>query len=162
MAYAKITKINFFKWITEHYIQLERKTLPYLCKFSGFTEKDGKVFAKVEFSGQFAAQEVELEKIIEQNLFEYFSPIDKKRLFQAFHNKDRYKLTDRYLCHDKKIEMVVLTDVITNHQITFPAHMIVSDNELIERISRQDVKRISFISAMDFFKNLFKEKNNAH
>jgi len=83
----KIGVFCFFKWLSEQYIQLERKTLPYSLKLGYFPDsrnfvlKNGKIFMKVEFSGQKDAIEIELSEIIEQNLFEYFSPADKKKDF---------------------------------------------------------------------------------
>ena len=158
----KGTIFNFFKWIAEHYIQLERKTLPYPFKLGlfennkHFSIKNGKFLAKIEFSGQANTVEFELAQIIEQNLVEYFSPVDKKKLFSLYYNQEKLTLTDSYYCPENQSEMVILTDLFSQNKITMPVHLASENDQLIEQLSRKDVKNVAFLAATDYFKNIFK------
>jgi len=54
--------------------------------------------------------------------------------------------------------MVVLTNKITGNEIRLPACKVTEDNKLITKISKMDIKIISWVSAMDFFKNFLTDK----
>jgi hypothetical protein len=73
--------ITFVKWLTEKYIELEKRTLPYPCKLIGIKYNQNQKLIQIQFSGQSHAIEVNIDIIIEKNLFEYFSPQDKKTPF---------------------------------------------------------------------------------
>lgn len=150
----KSTVFSFFKWMANQYIQLERKTLPYTCKFGGLLQRSGNVFVIVEFSGQLNTIEIELSKLVEENLFEFFCPDDKKKIFSAFYNSDRFKLSGRYYCRERKIEMVVLTEILTGNNMTLPAHMVSDNDKMIELLSRKDVKSVCATSAVEFTRNI--------
>ena len=158
----KVNLFQIFKWLSERYIQLEKQTLAYPCRLSYFDNnklfisKKGKVFVKIEFSGQKEIVDAELSQIIEQNLFEYFSPTDKKKIFSSYYNTEQFKLTDSYYCQEKKTEMAVLTEILTGHIITQPAYLISENEILLNQLSSKDIKKLSFLSASEHFKMLFK------
>lgn len=166
---SKNRNINIFyllKWLSEQYIQLERKILPYPFKLgcisddNYFSIKNGITHANVELSGQKDTFEIELSKIIEQNLFEYFSPKDKKQIFYAYYNKERFKLTDYYFCRENRTEMAILTDIATGNKKEVPAELVIDSDEFLEQLSRKDIKKLSFLSAMGHVKKIFKSTKN--
>lgn len=159
----KVTVFNFIKWLTTHYIQLEKKTIPYPFRLGCFPNtnnyfsiKNEKLLTRVEFSGQKDIFEVEIVAIINQNLFEYFSPEDKKKIFSIYYNKERFKLTGNYYCQEKRMEMVVLKDISTGNIKYIPSHLVSENDAIINQLSPKDIRRISFLSAMDHFKSIFR------
>lgn len=156
----KLSIFTAIKWLTERYIQLEKRTLPYHCKVIGFIDRSGKKLAQVQFAGHSHIIDVDPQKLIDENLFEYFSPSDKKFIFSAVYNKERLKLTDRYYCQEKKVEMVVLTDVTTGNKMTLSAETVSSSMDLIEQINPKDANKIGFMSGVSFIKSIFNRKKD--
>ncbi len=157
----KISIFGAIKWLTNRYVQLEKRTLPYHCKIIVFVNRSGKKLAQVQFAGHSHILEMDPQKLIDENLFEYFSPPDKKLIFLAVYNKERLKLTDRYYCQEKKQEMVVLTDVTTGNKMTLSVETVASSINLIEQISPKDANKIGFMSGVSFIKNIFGRKKEA-
>ncbi len=80
----------------------------------------------------------------------------KTKLFSAFYNKERFKLAESYQCYQNNTSMIVLKNLETGEKSASPVSIIANDEELIEQMSPRDIKKISFISAMDHFKQLIK------
>ena len=159
---SKANLLYFFKWMSEQYIRLEKESLTYPFKLSFskksrfyFLKKES-IFLRVELSGRKDILDIELAQIIQQNLFEFFSPEDKKNIFSVYHNKERLKLTESYYCTENQTEMVVITEILTGKNITKPVYLVSENYELINQLSCHDIKKLSFLSASDHFKKLFK------
>jgi hypothetical protein len=149
------TIFSFIKWLAERYIQLERRTLPNPCKLVNVISKNNNHLVQIQLSGQSHVIEIDPKKIIEQNLFEYFSSQDKKKLFSIVYLKNQLILSDKYLCQDSNKEMVVLTDIITGNKITISAEMASLNGALISQINSKDANKIGFIAGMEFTKKYF-------
>lgn len=147
--------LNFIKWVAEGYIRLEKKTLPNPCKLIGVTNRNNKLLAQIQLAGQSHLIEVEPEKIIDQNLFEYFSSRDKKQLFLMVYNKERFKLSDRFYYQKTGKEIVVLTDFVTGDKMTISASDLSVRSDLISQINSKDANKIGFISGMEYIKKCF-------
>lgn len=153
---STITIFALIKWFKNYYVSLEKDVLPFPCKLVGFTQKNGETFVKIEFSGQINTIEIEIKKIIKENLFEHFSPQDKKLMFQAFYkNEEQFQLTDHYYCRETKAEMVILTETLTGNKLTLPASAISDSNKFDEQVTKKDLKRISYISGVEYIKKIF-------
>lgn len=150
--------LNFVRWLSGKYIELERKTLPYPCKLAGFTYKKNVCYAQVQFSGQSHFVEIAPEIIIEKNLFEYFSPNDKKLIFYRVYAHKNLTLSDQYRCPNTDEEMVVLTDKITNGKLTLPVSRLSIDQNLLNQMEPVDSNRICFLSGIEFIKQFFINK----
>ncbi|HLB42983.1 MAG TPA: hypothetical protein VJN02_09100 [Gammaproteobacteria bacterium] len=163
LKYQRTSILNFIRWLTESYIKLEKKTLPNPCKLIGTTNKNDKLFVQIQLAGQSHLIEVEPEKIINQNLFEYFSSRDKKELFLMVYNKERLKLSDQFYNPETNEEMIVLTNLLTGNKMTISASDISIRSDLINQINSKDTNKIGFISGMEYIKKCFnylKSNNN--
>lgn len=156
------TLIAFIKWLASSYTNLEKQAFPYTCKLVGFFEKKGKLYAQIELSGQLETYDTLLEKLISDNKFEYFSPNDKKRLFKAFYQDERFVLSDQYYCQEKQQEMVVLKDKTTGNQMQLPAQDVLSNSGLMNKLNKNDIKSISWASAADFYKGVIDKIVSVH
>lgn len=148
----KISIFTAFKWLSEKYIELEKKTIPYSCKLGAAINKNNKQFIEIIFSGQSHAIIINAEKVIEQNLFEYFSPEDKKRIFSMVYKKEKLKLSDQYLCHETGKELIVLTDLLTNNRMTISVELSSVSMDLIDKLNSRDANKIGFLSGLEYIK----------
>lgn len=146
----RISIFNLVKWLTDRYIELEKKTLPNACKLLDLVERDNKQLAKIQLAGSLNEIEIDPEKIIEHNLFEYFSSADKKRLFSAVYKNEKLKVADHYFCQHAEKEMIVLTDTLSGNKKTLPAEMISINNDLINKINSKDANKIGFLSGLEY------------
>lgn len=151
----RISIFRFFKWVSEKYAQLERETLPNICKIIGITNNKNSQLVKIQFSGQSLVLEINPIKLIELNLFEYFSTQDKKLLFSLVYKKN-LQISDSYYCKTTEKEMIILTDTISRNRLTLPVDAVSSNKILIDQLNPRDAQKIGFISGMNYIKNLFK------
>ena len=117
--------------------------------------KYNKQVVQVQLPGQAHVIEISPEKIIEENLFEYFSTQDKKTMFSIVFNKNKLKVSDTYYCRDAGKEMLVLTDAINGDKMTIPASLLSLDFHLLEQVSPKEANKIGFLSGVEYAKNLF-------
>jgi len=147
---------GFVKWLSNSYIELEKKTLPNACRLIGIITRNNTQLVQVQFSGQSHKIEIDPKKIIELNLFEYFSSVDKKKLFSLVYKQEQLILTDRYYCHESNNEMLVLTDISTGNKMTISAEMASANEPLIKKINSSDANKIGFLAGMNYIKKYFK------
>lgn len=145
----RISIFNVIKWLTERYVELEKETLPNACKLIGIVEKNNKRLVKVQLAGLLNEIEINPEKIIENNLFEYFSTADKKKLFSIVHNNS-LKISDQYFCYCSKKEMIVLTDKLSGNKKTLSVEMLSTNDDLISQLTSNDANRIGFLSGLEY------------
>lgn len=146
----------FLKWLTARYLELEKKTIPHACKLIDIVNKNSKKLAKVQLAGSLNQIEIEIEKVIEHNLFEYFSSRDKKTLFSVAYNKEQLKLSDHFFCPETKKEMIVLSEIETGNRLTISAENLSTNDNLICQISSKDAKKVGFLSGIEYMKRCFK------
>lgn len=140
---------TLFKWMAEQYLQLERKVLPYSCKVTAFIERNNQKLVQIQFSGHNHTLEIDIQKLINENLFEYFSPTDKKSIFSAFYQKTLLKMTETYRCPKSESEMIVFTNINTGNKLTCSASDFRPGNELFNQIDQKDAFKIGYISGID-------------
>ena len=156
-----INVFDFLKWIAGYYLQLEKKTIPYPCKLGRFENnsflciKQNKLIVRVEFSGQINILDLQLNELMEAELFEYFSPQDKKKLFKEYLNQERYRLSNTYFCKDKQTDLIVLEDRYTGSKKTWEASEIQKDAGMLNNLSKKDISKITFLAASSYFKKIF-------
>ena len=150
--------IAFVIWLTEKYIELEKRTLPYPCKLTGTLFTPTEKLVQIQFSGQSHEIKINIESIIEKNLFEYFSPQDKKLLFAIAHNKERLILSDRFSCPDSNTELVTLTDIATGNKKTMTAYLACIDNNIICQMNAKDAKNLGFLAGIEQGKKIINSR----
>jgi len=136
---------------------LEKKALPYPCKLIKIIEKQSELLAQIQFSGQSHVLEVDPKKIIDENLFQYFSPLDIKQLFEITYHKSQLVLSDTFFCQETNSEMLTFTNVITKNKITVTAENASLDKNLIKNISSLDAHKIGCIWGMEFIKKYLRK-----
>ena len=151
----KIPFISFFNWVTEKYIELEKKSLPYPCKLIETIFKNNIPFVVVQISGQSHVIEIDPEKLIEYNLFEYFSTTDKKQIFYLANQKKYLRLSDTYSCNHTNQTIAVFTDTRTEKKISASIETLSMDNSIINQINSKDAYKIGFLSGIEHAKRLF-------
>lgn len=157
MKNQRNTIIAFAKWLGKKYIELEKEVLPNTCKIAKIINHGVDQYVLVQFSGQSHTIEIDPKKIIELNLFEYFSSEDKKLLFSMVYNHYQLKLSDQYYCKNTNREMISLTDMLTKNKLTIPAETVSVNSEIIDKINSHDAIRIGFLAGMDYLKSLHKK-----
>ncbi len=150
--------LKIFRWFIEKYLQLEKSVLPFPCKLVNISGTYPKKLAQVQFTGHTHVIEIEVKQIINENLFEYFSAEDKKKLFAAVYERDRLKLAERHFCNYEKKEMAVLADIETGEKIEIPIDTLSANPELIELMHPVEANRIGFIAGLQKFASAFSKK----
>lgn len=146
----------FVKWLAERYMELEKKTLPYAFKLTGVNESNNKRLIKVQFAGTLHEQEIELEKLIDSNLFEYFHPQEKKILFSIFYDKERLNIVDQYFCATSNKEIFVLRNKITGNRTTISAEELSISKNLIAQLNPKEAKKIGYSAGTQYSKNILR------
>lgn len=147
---------NFINWLTQKYIKLEKQTLPYPCKVIKVISKNNQKIVQIQLAGQSHIIEADSRKIIEENLFQYFSPTDIKKLFELAYDKRQLTFSDQYYCEETKKEMLVFTDPAGN-KISLAAQAVSFDEEFIKNINSADAHRVGFISGIEYIKKIFRK-----
>lgn len=146
---------NWINWLTNKYVELERKTLPFPCKLQNIIKKEKKKFAQIQIAGQVHFLEVEVTSLIQKNLFEFFSPQDKKILFESVYHKENFYLSDYFYSSELEKEMVVLTEKLSGRKLTITVECASINNELIEQISSSDANKIGYLAGLETAKKNF-------
>lgn len=133
---------NLLAWLGQYYLSLEKQALGYPCRINKMLPNNS---VRVQFSGQIDTIDVEIQKIIDTNLFEYFSPSDKKLIFFKNFNKQQFKVVGHY-SDEKNTAMVLIEDLWTSEKIAIPASSLTSNNIAINKLSPGDANIIGFIA----------------
>lgn len=150
----KISFANFIIWISNAYKSLERRAIPYPCKLTGIKLKAGITYLEIQYSGLTDNIELDINKVVEQNIFEYFSPADKKKIFYYLYNYNFLSMTDSFKCPETGKDLVVLTECITKNKMTLEASCISKDRSLLDKIDSNSACRIGGISESRIFKDI--------
>lgn len=150
----KNTLANFFSWLSHTYITLERKAIPYPCKLIDMRYFMNDIYLEIQYSGLTDKIELNITKVIEQNIFEYFSPSDKKKIFQLAYNKTKLTLTDKYTCPTSGKDMFVLTDLIKQNKMTVDAEQVIKNENILNKLDPKSAYRIGSISANSIYKDI--------